>query len=111
MYAFVNHDYGDPGNYVRVHGPAEAIKINTLPPPMRARVAGLRLPLRFADHPRLHLADWLADEECHTYGDTTLRGEPYAPAPSRGGTHNGDGGVVLLGLLLLGLLALGWVLL
>ena len=110
MFTFVNDDYGNPGNYVRVHGPERAINARQLPPELRAPLAALTLPLRFADSERLHLADLIEDEEAHTWADTTLRGEPLAgPRPSADDERREHlRTLLIIGLIMLGLALWAW---
>lgn len=107
MYRFSNNDYGNPGNYTRVHDPARAINARDLPGALRAPLTALTLPVRFADSPHLHLADWLSDDECESWGDTTLRGEPrdYPPRAANDAGQGCSTPLVIL-VILAGLLAL-----
>lgn len=87
LYRFGNSDYGDPGAYERETAPIDPLDAASLPAELREKVSALRLDVRFADAPTLHLADLLSDDECQTWGDTGLRGAPPAdegagpPAP------------------------------
>ncbi len=80
LYRYHNDDYGNPGAYAREATPIEPLDAASLPDAIRERVTALRLDLRFADAPSLHLADHLKDTECHVWGETTLRGEPIGGA-------------------------------
>lgn len=110
MFTFVNDDYGNPGNYVRAHGPQQAINARQLPAALRAPLAALTLPLRFAESERLHLADHIEDEEAHTWAETTLRGEPLAGAASAATDERGEHlrTLAIIGLILLGLALWAW---
>jgi hypothetical protein len=77
FFHFCNGDYGDPGNYVRTdHVPAQPANVSTLPERLREKM--LRLPVDFTSTATLHLADFMADADAATWGDTTLRGQPLA---------------------------------
>jgi hypothetical protein len=90
VYRFSNVDYGNPGSYQRLNEPDHAIRTDGLPPELEETISKLSLPVRFADAAEIHLADYLSDEECVTWGETTLRGEPLEPsAPSTGGPPSG----------------------
>ncbi|MCB9701213.1 MAG: hypothetical protein H6711_04935 [Myxococcales bacterium] len=113
IFRFDNDTYGNPGAYARSHSPADPLALNDLPPELREPLAGLRLPLRFAATPSFHLADYLSDEACDTYGDTTLRGEPREPEEpppaSAATTTRGRRSWVLIAAALAVLLILAWV--
>lgn len=112
LFRFVNDDYGDPGNYQRAHGPQAPINASALPFAMRDQLAGVTLPLRFAERDSVHLADHMADEDCETWGETTLRGEPLAPGPRAQRSTDSGGATILLAVsaLIAALLGLIWLL-
>jgi len=79
VYRYGNRDYGDPGGYTRAAAPKEPVRLGDLSDELSDELSALRLPVTFADTEALHLADHFSDEECVTYSDTTLRGEPKEP--------------------------------
>lgn len=79
FFHYQNGDYGNPGHYVRRdYVPAEPANIASLPADLRAKM--LRLPVDFTSAASLHLADFMDDGDVITYGETSLRGDPLAPA-------------------------------
>ncbi|MFO7563141.1 MAG: hypothetical protein R6X02_10900 [Enhygromyxa sp.] len=107
FFHYVNGDYGNPGHYLRTaHTPAQPARVAALPEALRSKM--LRLPIDFTSAESLHLAEFMADEEAATYGETTLRGEPLAsPVSARGSAARRSG----VGWLVMIVLALGLALL
>lgn len=113
LYRYGNDDYDDPGAYGRERAPEAALHVSDVPASMRERLATLTLPIRFAEAATLHLADYLRDEECGTWDNTTLRGAPREEgAGPRDGTRRRTGGanvVLLVGLVVVIFVALALV--
>ena len=112
FFHYRNGDYGDPGHYVRTdHAPTRAANVASLPQALREKM--LRLPVDFTTAATVHLADFMADAEAATWGETTLRGEPLATskgAPATGIRFGGWLLVIVLALaaaLLAGILTAG----
>jgi hypothetical protein len=103
------HD-DDPGRaYVRAVDPAKPIKLDELPAPVQEDLSGLKLPLRFKEAPRLHLADHMTDEQAACWGEVTLRGEPK-PQPPRA-TDRERSKLAGVAIAVIVVLALAWLLL
>lgn len=82
-------DFGEaPGAYTHLAVPKRPVWVQDLEPAFAAQVSQLRLPVRFAEAPKLQLADHMADEDASFWGeDWTLRGfgEPKpGPPPNPG---------------------------
>lgn len=118
LFRFSCSSYDDPGAYVRDAAPSDPLDVASLPSELRDAISALRLDVSFARTPSLHLADHLRDEDCYTWSETTLRGEPRdgAPVPSAPTgtgprraalTRAAVGSVLVVGLVL----ALAWALL
>ncbi|MCA9608256.1 MAG: hypothetical protein KC619_21755 [Myxococcales bacterium] len=108
LYRYQNDDYGNPGAYARSEVPIEPLEAESLPEAVRERVVALRLDVRFADAPALHLADHLAETECHIWGETDLHGRsPEADAaPQTAPTAPRTARLILLAVAVLAALAL-----
>ena len=93
MFRYSNDDYGNPGAYARHDAPSDPLTVASAPASLREELAKLTLPLRFAETDAFHLADFLADDACATYSDTTLHGKQRAPSQRRpsGGTQETRG--------------------
>lgn len=86
------HDYGasyEPGRYRRVHAAEATLELHDLPEPARSAVQSLKLPGHFRDMEQLHLADFMRDEDCAIWAETTLRGAPTREAVT-GAAHVAD---------------------
>jgi hypothetical protein len=106
FFRYQNDDYGDPGRYVRGdHAPASPANVAALPVGLRERM--LRLPVDFTSAATLHLADFMADEEASTWGDTSLRGEPRQGSEQRAPPSASLGWLVVIIVALVTALLLG----
>lgn len=96
FFHYRNGDYGDPGHYARTdHAPTPAANIASLPATLRAKM--LRLPVDFTTAMTVHLADFMADEDASTWGDTTLRGEPLTTShPAASSSRSGLGWLIVI---------------
>lgn len=79
-----HHDDSDgyaPGQYRRAsEAPTKPLALSDLSASDREEVGRLVLPVHFAEAEKIHLADFMADAECHTWGEVSLRGEPKGEA-------------------------------
>ena len=96
IYAFGNDTYDDPGAYRCEGAPTAPLTVDALPGELAQQIASLKLPVRFAESSSLHLADHFADDECVTWGHTTLRGAPRTPEPGPSARRSASVQVVLV---------------